>query len=86
MIPGYEQAFVRFTPDGGLEVRVGIQCHGQGSETTLAQVAHEILGLDIESIKIVHGDTELSPYSTGTWGSRVMVMSGGAVATASKHA
>ncbi len=82
MIPGYEQAFVRFTPDGGLEVRVGIQCHGQGSETTLAQVAHEILGLDIESIKIVHGDTELSPYSTGTWGSRVMVMSGGAVATA----
>ena len=82
MIPGYEQAFVRFTPDGGLEVRVGIQCHGQGLETTLAQVAHEILGLDIESIKIVHGDTDLSPYSTGTWGSRVMVMSGGAVATA----
>ncbi len=82
MIPGYEQASVRFTPDGGLEVRVGIQCHGQGLETTLAQVAHEILGLDIESIKIVHGDTELSPYSTGTWGSRAMVMSGGAVATA----
>ena len=82
MMPGYEQAFARFTPDGGLEVRVGIQCHGQGSETTLAQVAKEILGIDIETIRIFHGDTGLSPYSTGTWGSRVMVMAGGAVAVA----
>ena len=82
MIPGYEQAFVRLTPDGGLEIRVGIQCHGQGTETTLAQIAQEILGISIESIKVVHGDTALSPYSTGTWGSRVIVMAGGAVANA----
>ena len=82
MIPGYEQAFARFNPDGELEIRVGIQCHGQGTETSLAQIAHEVLGLDIASIKIVHGDTALSPYSTGTWGSRVIVMAGGAVARA----
>ncbi len=82
MMPGYEQAFARFTPDGGLEVRVGIQCHGQGSETTLAQVAQEILTIDIENVSVTHGDTGLTPYSTGTWGSRVMVMAGGAVAAA----
>ncbi len=79
MVPGFEQATARLTPDGGLELRVGIQSHGQGLETTLAQVAHEILGIDIAKIKVVHGDTAMTPYSTGTWGSRCMVMAGGAV-------
>src|SRR5258706_7564182 len=51
-------------------------------ETTLAQVAHTVLGIDPESVKLIHGDTALTPYSTGTWGSRSMVMSGGAVAAA----
>ena len=44
MVPGFEQAQARLTPDGGLEIRVGVHSHGQGLETTLAQVAHEILG------------------------------------------
>jgi aerobic carbon-monoxide dehydrogenase large subunit len=82
MVPGYEQATARVTPDGGLELRVGIQSHGQSLETTLAQVANEILGIDVAKIKVVHGDTEYTPYSTGTWGSRCMVMAGGAVAKA----
>ena len=82
MVPGFEQAVARLTPDGGLELRVGIQSHGQGLETTLAQVAHEVLGIAIERIRVVHGDTALTPYSTGTWGSRCMVMAGGAVASA----
>jgi carbon-monoxide dehydrogenase large subunit len=82
MVPGYEQANARVTPDGGLEIRVGVHSHGQGLETTLAQVAHEILGIDTARIRVVHGDTALTPYSTGTWGSRSMVMAGGAVATA----
>ena len=85
MVPGYEQAIARLTPDGGLEIRVGIQSHGQGLETTLAQVAHEILGIDIARIRVVHGDTGMTPYSTGTWGSRCMVMAGGAVATACRE-
>jgi carbon-monoxide dehydrogenase large subunit len=85
MVPGYEQATARMTPDGGLELRVGIQSHGQSLETTLAQVAHEILGIDTDKIKVVHGDTEYTPYSTGTWGSRCMVMAGGAVAAAAKE-
>ena len=82
MVPGFEPAVARLTPDGGLEVRVGIQSHGQGLETTLAQVAHEVLGVPIEKIMVVHGDTAMTPYSTGTWGSRCAVMAGGAVATA----
>jgi carbon-monoxide dehydrogenase large subunit len=85
MVPGFEQAVARLTPDGGLEIRVGIQSHGQGLETSLAQVAHEVLGVGIERIRVLHGDTALTPYSTGTWGSRCMVMAGGAVASACRE-
>ena len=84
IIPGYDQATVRVTPDGGLEVRVGVHSHGQGMETTLAQVAHEVTGIDVANIRVVHGDTGLTPYSTGTYASRSMVMAGGAVANACK--
>jgi aerobic carbon-monoxide dehydrogenase large subunit len=82
MIPGFEQATARLTPDGGLELRVGVQSHGQSLETTLAQIAHQELGIEINRIKLVHGDTALTPYSTGTWGSRCIVMAGGAVGAA----
>ena len=81
-VPGHEQCLARFTPDGGLELRIGAHSHGQGLETTLSQVAHSILGVPHARIKLVHGDTALTPYSTGTWGSRCAIMSGGAVATA----
>ena len=79
-IPGYEQAHVRLTPDGGLEIGVGVQNHGQGMETTLAQVACERFGIDIDLVEVRHGDTATSPYSTGTYASRSMVMAGGAIA------
>ena len=82
MVPGHEQCFARLSPDGMLELRIGAHSHGQSLETTLAQVAHETLGIDPAHVRLVHGDTALTPYSTGTWGSRCMVMSGGAVATA----
>jgi carbon-monoxide dehydrogenase large subunit len=85
MVPGHEQAAARFTPDGGLELRVGVHSHGQGLETTLAQVAHEVLGVPAERVRVLHGDTAITPYSTGTWGSRCMVMAGGAVATACRE-
>ena len=82
MIPGFEQAAARLTPDGGLEIRIGVQSHGQGMETTMAQVAHEVLGIPLERIRVVHGDTALTPYSSGTYASRAMVMTGGAIAAA----
>ena len=84
MVPGHEQATARLTPDGGLELRVGVHSHGQGLETSLAQVAHEVLGIDPAAVSLVHGDTAFTPYSTGTWGSRCAVMAGGAVAAACK--
>ena len=81
-VPGYEQCQARFTPDGGLELRIGVHSHGQGLETTLSQVAHAMLGVPHDRIKLIHGDTAQTPYSTGTWGSRCAIMSGGAVAAA----
>jgi Aerobic-type carbon monoxide dehydrogenase, large subunit CoxL/CutL homologs len=82
MVPGYEQCHVRMTPDGVLEVQIGVHSHGQSLETTMAQVAHTVLGIAPEQVRVLHGDTATSPYSTGTWGSRCAVMAGGAVATA----
>ena len=82
MVPGHEQCSARLSPDGVLELRIGAHSHGQGMETTLAQVANSVLGIDPENVRLVHGDTGVTPYSTGTWGSRSMVMSGGAVAAA----
>jgi len=81
----YEQTFVRLTPDGRLEVRAGIQSIGQGLETTLAQIASECLGIDIEDVHVKLGDTEISPYSSGAWGSRGMIWAGGATARACKE-
>ncbi|AUT68335.1 MULTISPECIES: xanthine dehydrogenase family protein molybdopterin-binding subunit [Paraburkholderia] len=85
MVPGYEPAVIRLTPDGVLEVRVGVHSHGQSMETTLAQIAHEVLGIDTDRVRIILGDTGVTPYSTGTWGSRSIVMAGGAVGRASKE-
>lgn len=85
VIPGHDQATVRVTPDGGLEVRVGVHSHGQGMETTFAQIANDILGIDVARIKVLHGDTGQTPFSTGTYASRSLVMSGGAVAVACKR-
>ena len=79
---GFEPALGRFTPDGKLMLFVGIQNHGQGLETTLAQVAHEELGIPIADVIVRHGDTATSPYGMGTFASRSMTMAGGAVSRA----
>lgn len=81
----YEQTFARLTPDGRLEIRVGIQNIGQGLETTLAQIGSECLGIDIDDVHVKLGDTEISPYSSGAWGSRGMIWAGGATARACKE-
>ena len=84
VVPGFEQAGAKLTPDGGLEIKVGVQSHGQGMETTLAQIACEVLGIDPAKVSVTHGDTGLTPYSTGTYASRSIVMAGGAVSRACK--
>ena len=84
LAPGYEQAMLRLTNDGGLEIRVGVQSPGVGLETTLAQIANEILHITLNKINVIHGDTALTPYSTGNYNSRGMVMAGGAVSRNAK--
>src|SRR5258708_31389153 len=79
-MPGYESCTAQLLPDGTLVLLVGIQSHGQGLETTLAQIAHEELGIDPAKISVRHGDTALSPFGMGTIASRSIVMAGGAVA------
>jgi carbon-monoxide dehydrogenase large subunit len=85
VVPGYDLATARVTADGGIELRAGIHSHGQGMETTLAQIANEVLGVPVQKIRLVHGDTALTPYSTGTYASRSIVMAGGAVAAACRE-
>src|SRR6266478_6401854 len=84
IIPGYESCTARVLPDGSLVLMVGIQSHGQGLETTLSQIACQELGIDPSHISVRHGDTESTAYGFGTFASRSMVMSGGAVARASR--
>ena len=79
IVPGYESATARINPDGTLVLLVGIHSHGQGLETTLAQIAYEELGIHPKDISIKFGDTGVSPFGFGTFASRSMVMSGGAV-------
>jgi carbon-monoxide dehydrogenase large subunit len=85
MVPGREPAMLRLTADGVLEVRAGVHSHGQGMETTFAQIAHQVLGIDTQRVRVVLGDTAMTPYSTGTWGSRSIVMAGSAVGQGCKE-
>ncbi|MGE3922038.1 MAG: xanthine dehydrogenase family protein molybdopterin-binding subunit [Lautropia sp.] len=79
-----EPATVALTGDGTIEVRIGLQSHGQSMETTMAQVVCEVLGVAIEDVTVLHGDTGRSGYSSGTYASRGMVAGAGAIAGASR--
>ncbi len=76
----YEASTVRVHPTGAVTVFTGAHSHGQGHETSFAQVIAEKFGLDIGQVEIVHGDTGLVPFGMGTYGSRSMAVGGGAVA------
>ena len=85
VVPGFDQAMVKLTADGGLEVRVGVHSHGQGMETSFSQIANDALGVALDRIRVIHGDTGQTPFSTGTYASRATVMSGGAVSVSCKE-
>ena len=84
LVPGFDQAHVKLTPDGALEVKAGIHTIGQGLETTLAQIAHEQTRVPLKDIRVTLGDTANTPFSTGAYASRGIVMSGGAVSVAAE--
>jgi carbon-monoxide dehydrogenase large subunit len=66
----WESAEVRVNPTGSVEVLTGCHQHGQGHETTFAQVISERLGIPIENVSVVHGDTDKVQFGMGTYGSR----------------
>jgi carbon-monoxide dehydrogenase large subunit len=65
-------------PDGKVTVDTGLQSHGQGYETTFAQLVAEQLGIPPQDVLVRHGSTVTSPYTVGTWGSRGITLGGGA--------
>ena len=75
----WEGAIVRFHPTGKVNVMVGISPHGQGEETTFAQVVANELGVGVDDVEITHGDTERTPMGWGTYGSRGTAVGSGAM-------
>ena len=82
---GFDSATVRMDPHGMVSIAAGIHSHGQGLETTLAQLAADQLGVAIEDVHVSYGDTQLCPYGMGTFASRSAIIGGGAVINASRE-
>ncbi len=80
----WESAIVRFHPTGKVHVFIGASPHGQGEETTFAQVVADELGVSVNDVKIVHGDTDNTPMGWGTYGSRTTAVGGAALAVATR--
>ena len=78
----YEAATVRLNPTGGVTVFTGSHSHGQSHETTFAQVVADKLGIPIENVEVVHGDTGRVPFGMGTYGSRSIAVGGSAIVRA----
>ncbi len=78
----WESAIVRFHPTGKVNVFIGASPHGQGEETTFAQIVASQLGVAVNDVKVVHGDTDNTPMGWGTYGSRTTAVGGAALATA----
>jgi carbon-monoxide dehydrogenase large subunit len=78
----YESANVRVHPTGSVTVFTGTHSHGQGHETTFAQIVADKLGIPLASVEVVHGDTSKIPFGMGTYGSRSLAVGGTAIANA----
>jgi len=78
----WESAKIRFNPTGSVLVYTGSHSHGQGHETTFAQLVSDRLGVPMDQIEIVHGDTAQIPMGMGTYGSRSLAVGGSAISKA----
>jgi carbon-monoxide dehydrogenase large subunit len=76
---GFESAIVRVHTDGKVTVYSGSHSHGQGHDTAFCQVAGDRLGLPLEDITLIQGDTDSVPFGNGTWGSRSLSVGGTAI-------
>jgi aerobic carbon-monoxide dehydrogenase large subunit len=81
---GWESATVRIEPTGKVTVLTGVSPHGQGEETSFAQIAADMLGVDLNDVYVVHGDTSIVQYGIGTFGSRGTAVGGTAMVYAAE--
>ena len=82
--PGWETVIVSVDPSGFVEARIGSSPHGQGLATSLAQIIADEIGVEPRFIRVIHGDTDTTPYGWGTFASRSLVISGGATLIAAR--
>lgn len=75
----WESATVRIEPSGKVTVLTGASPHGQGQETSFAQIAADAVGVDLDDVVVIHGDTSIVQYGIGTFGSRATAVGGTAV-------
>jgi carbon-monoxide dehydrogenase large subunit len=75
----YESGVIRVHPTGKVTALTGSHAHGQGHETTFAQIVADELGIPVGDVEIIHGDTERTPYGVGTYGSRSAAIGGSAL-------
>ena len=80
----WESAIVRFHPTGKVHVFIGASPHGQGEETTFAQIVASMVGVSVDDVKVVHGDTDTTPMGWGTYGSRTTAVGGAALVLATR--
>ncbi|HWN69131.1 MAG TPA: xanthine dehydrogenase family protein molybdopterin-binding subunit [Haliangium sp.] len=78
----YESAQIRVHPTGSVTVYTGAHSHGQGHETAFAQIVSDYLGVPLEQIDVVHGDSAKSAFGMGTYGSRSLAVGGSAIVKA----
>jgi aerobic carbon-monoxide dehydrogenase large subunit len=82
--PGWETVEIVMDPSGQVEARIGASPHGQGLATTLAQIVADTIGVVPANVRVVHGDTDRTPYGWGTFASRSLVIAGGATLLAAQ--
>jgi aerobic carbon-monoxide dehydrogenase large subunit len=80
----WESAIVRVHPTGKVHVFIGASPHGQGEETTFAQIVASEIGVGVDDVKVFHGDTDLTPMGWGTYGSRTTAVGGAALVLATR--
>ncbi len=80
----WESTVIRVTPTGKVHAMIGASPHGQGEETTFAQIIADEIGVPVEDVEILHGDTANTPMGWGTYGSRTTPVAGAALVMATR--
>ena len=84
-VGGWDSATIRFQPLGSVQVITGTSPHGQSHETSWAQIAADVLGVDIDDVEVLHGDTAVSQLGMDTYGSRSLAVGGIALVYAARR-